>query len=193
MKTHWIMSRRTCHHFLMVGAILMLASFGCTKDDVDVGAVDLEEDNVIMSEDYWVNPEGIKLIALDGSFYIEFQAGAVTESTLITIASVALDADPKEWYNTMNQGISIKSASQDIDFRNGVTIRMNYIEDEFQSSTPLNEKNLTIYKLEAVGTLLEGQVCIGQCCVDCSGKTVEGCIFESGVFVVGELYVVNEV
>lgn len=193
MKTHWILSSRSYLHFLMAGAVLILASFGCTKDDVALGAVDLEEDNVIMSEDYWVNPEGIKLIALDGSFYIEFQAGAVTESTLITIASVEMNADPKEWYNTMAQGISIKSASQDIDFSNGVTIRMNYIDNEFQSSTPLNEKNLTIYKLEAIGTSQEGQVCIGQCCVDCSSKSVEGCIFECGVFVVGELYVVNEV
>ena len=160
MKTHWILSSRYCLHFLIAGAVLMLASFGCSKDDVDLGALDLEEDNVIMSENHWVNPEGSNLIALDGSFYIEFKAGAVAESTLITIASVALDADPKEWYNNMDQGISIKSASQDIDFRDGVTIRMNYVPEEFQATTPLNEENLTIYKLEAIGTLLEGQVCI---------------------------------
>lgn len=171
----------------------MIASFGCTKDDVDMGQVELEEDNVIMSEDYWVPPEGIKLIALDGSFYIEFQAGAVTEPTLFTIASVEVDDDPIEWYNTMDQGISITSTSKDLKFSDRVTIRMNYFPEEFQSSTELNPENLTIYQLQAVGTLQEGQVSIGECCVDCSGMTVEGCICECGVFVVGELYVVYEI
>jgi hypothetical protein len=177
----------------MVGAVLVLSSFGCTKNDDELDTIDLDEDNVIMSEDYWVSPEGIKLIALEGFLYIEFQAGAVTESTLITIASVAIDNEPMEWYNTMDQGISITSTSQDLDFRDLVTIRMNYVPEEFQKTTELNEKNLTIYELNDVGTLKEGQVSIGECCVDYSCMTVEGCICECGIYVIGELYVVNEV
>jgi len=177
----------------MVGAVLALSSLGCTKNDDDLDTIDLYEDNVIMSEDYWVSPEGIQLIALDGSLYIEFQAGAVTESTLITIASVALDNEPIEWYNTMGQGISITSISQDLEFRDRVTIRMNYVPEEFQATTEVNAKNLTIYKLDDVGTLKEGQVSIGECCVDRSCLTVEGCICECGTYVIGELYVVNEV
>ena len=193
MKTHWILSHRSCLHFLMVVAVLLLASLGCTKDDDDFDTMDLDEDNVIMSEDYWVGPEGIDLITLEGSFYIEFHAGAVTEPTLITIASVTLDDDPVEWYNTMDQGISITSTSQDLDFNDLVTIRMNYIPEEFQSTPELNVENLTIYKLDYVSTLNEGQESIGECCVDCTSMTVQGCIYGCGIYVVGELYVVNEV
>jgi len=88
----------------------------------------------------------------------------------------------------MDNGLSITSTSQDLEFRDRVTIRMNYVPEEFQTTTKLNEENLTIYKLESVGTLQEGQVSIGECCVDCSGMTVQGCLYECGLYVVGELY-----
>ena len=180
------MSRRSGPHFLMVIALLLLAIFGCTED-YDPGSIDLEEDNVIMSEDHWVNPEGTILIALDGSLYLDFHAGTVTEPTLFTIASIAIDDDPMEWNNSMDRGISITNTSQDLEFRDRVTIRMNYVPEAFQTTEKLQAENLTIYKLEAMGTLQERQVSIGECCVDCSGMTVEGCIYECGLYFVGEL------
>ena len=98
-----------------------------------------------------------------------------------------------EWNNYMNKGISITTTSQELEFGEGLTIRMNYVPEAFQTTTLLNAENLTIYMLESVGTLQEGQVSIGERCVDCSGMTVEGCIEAYGLYVVGELYVVNEI
>jgi len=193
MKTHWILSRKSCLHCLMVVAVLMLASFGCTKDDADLGSFDLKEDKVIMSEDHWVNPEGTKLIALDGSLYLDFDAGTVTEPTLFTIASVELDDEPAEEFNTMNWGISITNNAQDPVFGEPVTIRLNYTLEAFQKTSQVNEKHLTIYKVETIGTLSEREVSIGECCVDCSCNTVQGCISEGGLYVVGELYIVCEI
>lgn len=188
MKTHWILNCISSLKYVIIAAFMMLACFGCEKD-FEGSSLPIET-NILSSEDHWVNPEGTSLIALDGTLYLEFPPGTVTVPTLFTIALVDVENHPREAYNSMDHGISITNASQDLVFGESVNIRMNYALEAFQRSAQVDEKKLTIYKMESTGSLSERQVSIGPCCVDCSCKTVEGCISESGLYVVGELYVV---
>ena len=191
MKKHWTIQGIRRLKYLMAAAALMLACIGC-ENDFERSSLPLEE-NILASEDFWVNPEGTSLITSDGRVYLNFPEGAVLEPTLFTIASIAIDDDPKEEYNTLDYGISITSTSQDLVFGEFVIIRLNYALEAFQRTSQVNEKNLTIYKMETIGTLCEREVSIGQCRVDCSGRTVQGCISEGGLYVVGELYIVSEI
>lgn len=191
MKTHWISIRFGSLTYVIMAAVLVLACIGCEKDPINSDRDD-DENKILASEDHWVQPEGTSLIVLDGSVFLDFAPGAVTSPTLITIAAVAVDDDPMEEYNSMDQGILLKSSSQDLVFENSVNVRMNYALESFQGSARIDEEQLTIYKVESVGSLLENMVSIGQCCVDCSCKTVSGCISECGLYVVGERYVVVE-
>lgn len=188
MKTNWISNRLCSLMFSFLTAAMVLACSGCTEYDrtpsIPFG------DNILASEDHWVYPEGTSLIALDGSVFLDFPQGVVTTPTLFTISSVALEDHPREEYNSMNMGISITNSIEDLVFGDFVNIRMNYAKDEFQRSPEVNEDYLTIYKMETIGTLSERLESIGQCCVDCSCKTISGCISECGLYVVGELYVV---
>ena len=191
MKTHWISNRIGSLKYGIMVAIIMLTCFGCEKD-FERSSLPMEE-NILALEDHWVNPEGTSLIALDGSVFLEFPPGVVTSPTLFTIASVTLEDHPGEEYNSMNIGISITNSIEDLVFGDFVNIRMNYATEAFQRSAEVNEDYLTIYKKETIGTLSERLESIGQCCVDCSCKTVSGCLSECGLYVVGELYVVHEV
>jgi hypothetical protein len=190
MKTHWISIRCGNIVFAILTVFLVLVCTGCEKDPV--GSSEDTDTNILASEDHWVNPEGSSLIALDGSIFIDFSPGAVKTPTLITVALVAVDDDPMEEYNAMDQGLLITSSSKDLVFESPVNIRMNYALESFQGSARIDEKQLTIYKVESLGSLSERMVSIGQCCVDCSCKTVAGCINECGLYIVGELYVVVE-
>lgn len=190
MKTHWISIRFGSLTYVFMAAVLVLACIGCEKDLEPIDHVD--ESNILASENHWVSPEGTSLIVLDGSVFLDFSPGAVTSPTLFTIASVAMDDDPMEEYNSMDQGILLTSSSQDLEFGNPVNVRMNYDLESFQGSVRIDEDQLTIYKVESVGSLSENLVSIGQCCVDCSCKTVSGCISECGLYMVGERYVVVE-
>lgn len=82
---------------------------------------------------------------------------------------------------------------QDLEFENFVNIMMNFAMDAFHRSADVDEGYLTIYKIESVGSLSERLVSIGECCVDCSCKTVQGCIIQCGLYVIAEKYVVQEV
>jgi len=190
MKTHWSSNRFGSLKYVIMAAVLVLACFGC--EDYERTSLD-KETNILASEDHWVDPEGVSLIALDGAIYIEFPPGAVSVPTLFTIALLDLENHPIEEYNSMDHGISITNSARDLGFGESVIIRMNYDLAAFQRSTEVNEDYLTIYKVESVGNLSERQVSIGECCVDCSCKTVMGCIGECGLYVVGELYVEIEV
>lgn len=172
--------------YLIMAAVMVLTCFGCEK--VESSSLPMET-NILVSEDHYVNPEGTSLIALDGAVYLDFPPGAVTSSTLFTIALVDLADHPRETYNSMAHGISITNSVQDLAFGDFVDIRMNYDMESFQGSPDVSEDKLTIFKKETIGSLSESQVSIGECCVDCSCKTVSGCISECGLYVVGELYV----
>lgn len=188
MKTIWISNRFSSLMHIIMAAVMVLACFECSEYDRTASIP--VEDNILASEDHWVYPEGMSLIALDGSVFLDFPPGVVTTPTLFTISSVALEDHPREEYNSMNMGISITNSIEDLVFGDFVNIRMNYAMDAFQRSPEVNEDYLTIYKMETMGTLSERLESIGECCVDCSCKTISGCISECGLYVVGELYVV---
>ena len=191
MKKHWISNRFGSLMYIIMAVLMLLACFACSEYDRTASIP--VEDNILASEDHWVYPEGTSLIALDGSVFLDFPQGVVTTPTLFTISSVSLEENPREEYNSMKMGISIKNSVEDLVFGDFVNVRMNYAMDEFQRSAEVNEEYLTIYKMETIGTLSERLESLGQCCVDCSCKTVSGCISECGLYVVGELYVVFEV
>lgn len=188
MKTHWISNNWSSLNYVIMAAVIMLTCFGCEQDFVH--STQPADTNILVSEDYWVDQEGISLIALEGYVFLEFPAGVVTSPTLFTVSLVDLEDQPNESYNSMNQGISIINSIEDLVFGDFVNIRLNYAMESFQGSPDVNEDYLTIFKKETIGSLSETQVSIGECCVDCSRKTVSGCISECGLYMVGELYLV---
>lgn len=175
---------------VIMAAVLVLACIGCEKDR-EINA-HFDDNTILASENHWVSPEGTSLIVLDGSVFLDFSPGAVTSPTLITVASVAVHDDPMEEFNSMDRGILITNSIEDLEFGSPVNVRMNYALESFQGSDRIDEEQLTIFKVESVGSLSEKMVSIGQCCVDYSCKTVNGCISECGLYVVGEIYVVVE-
>ena len=186
MKAKWIALRLRSLVPWMIASFMVLANYGC-EDLLSEPEVDLPEECLfgdINSESFTVFPGGSVIQSLDGIVTLEFPKGAVTIPTKFTLSSSSLDPNDVYGYNLMNTTISLQPelASKSREFEIPVKITMNYDESRFMRSLKSPEDNLTIYNLNDIYYAYS----IGDCCVDCDCKTVDGCIDQCGIFVVGE-------
>ena len=192
MKTNRIASMTGGLLTIIMAAILCLATTGCEKEYPTISEKFQEPETSyngnIMSESFWVEPEGTSVNLFNGTVSMEFREGAVvnrTEFTLVTFPLHHLDMDG---INIYKRGYSLEGNTQNKIFPNGVTFRAEYdlVEENWKKSVPDNEENLTIYYVSPTLYAYERIVSIGDCCVDCNCKIVKGCIGQCGFYVVGE-------
>lgn len=171
---------------LIIASVMGLTNYGC-EDLLNEPEVNLPEECLFgqgSADSFTVFPGGSVVQILDGVASLEFPKGAVAVPTKFTLSTSALDPNGMYEYNLMNRRISLKPelASKSGEFEVPVKIKMNYDESGFIRTLKSPEDNLTIYNLNDIYYAYS----IGECCVDCECKTVDGCITQCGIFVVGE-------
>ena len=177
MKTTRIALKNTRLLPLILAAVLGLASFSCSEARLGDDPIEYANDG-----DFWVDREGKVVYALEGSVILEFPEGAVTEPTLFTVESFPQDQLEMDGFNMANCGISLKSAFPGQKFAKSVHIKLLYCTTDFKAATPVNEENLTIFRI--LPNVFASS--IGQCTVDCTWDMIYGCINECGIYSVGE-------
>jgi len=180
MKTKWIAPKKNSLVPFIMAAVFGLASFSCTEswDFDDTG----DFRSGINTEEFWVDREGKVVYALEGAIILEFPEEAVIEPTLFTLEMFPLNPLEMSGCNMMNCGISLESAAHELKFAKSVLIKLNYCLSDFKAGNPVDEENLTLYRIVPEVFAYS----IGECTVDCTWKLVSGCINECGFYVVGE-------
>lgn len=177
---------------MILASALILLVCGCSETPTVDPVIPEAEASYLLSgniitEQYTIGPEGGHITALGETVCLEFPEGAVSESTLITVTSFPINHLDHYDLNLMDRGVSIDISETGADngFGQMVKLRMRY---DFSNSkrTPLNEKNLTIYTIYGNYYRHPNIYPIGECCVNCDCQAVQGCICESGTYVVGE-------
>jgi hypothetical protein len=184
MKTKWIVPRKSSLVSVIMAAVLGLASFSCSESPLPSLQVEDPETDLsgILTQDFWVDREGKTVYALEENVILEFPEEAVKGPTLFTISLFPLDPLEMCGSNMMNCGISLKCADRWLRFEKSVQLKLRYCTSDFKASTPVNEKNITIYRI--VPNVYAYS--IGECSVDSTCEMISGCINECGFYVVGE-------
>jgi len=169
---------------------MVLTCIGCSDTPYEPFHESLEDEKTlssdnVMSENYWVDPEGTSICALAGSVLLEFPAGAVTEPTLFTVSAFPVDHLELEGYNLINRGVSITNGSQHSNFGALAKMKICYAVDGYKGTAP-DPGNLGIFKVSPNIYAYERIESIGECTVDRSCEMIYGCICSCGFYVVGE-------
>ena len=184
MKTKRIAPKKNSLFLIIMATVLGLTGFSCSEPRLGEPQIgDLEADlSGIISEEFWVDRDGKVVYALEGRVILEFPEEAVIEPTLFTVALFPLNPTEMCGSNLMNCGISLKSADSFQSLEKSVQLKLLYCSSDFKSGVPVNEENLTMYRI--VPSVYAYS--IGECTVDCTWKMVSGCIDQCGFYVVGE-------
>ncbi|MEN8229456.1 MAG: hypothetical protein ABFS38_14955 [Bacteroidota bacterium] len=190
MKTQRISSNNNSHYYLLIMAVVtVFTCIGCSEP-LPMTSQPAEDElfltGEIISENFRILPSGATVNVLNGSVILEFAAGTVATPTRFTIVSFPLDHHGLEKYNKMKRGISITNVSNDNKIEIPIKITMRYDLVNFNNNQPDDESDLSIYKLFGDMHAYHKIESIGECCVNCSCKTISGCIDECGSFVVAE-------
>jgi hypothetical protein len=162
---------------VILAAVLGLASFSCSEARLGDDPLEVANDG-----EFWVDQEGKIVYALEGSVILEFPEGAVTEPTLFTVASFPEDQLEMGGFNMAKCGIILKSDFPGQKFAQSVHITLPYCTSDFKSATPVNEEDLTIFRI--IPNVFASS--ISQCTVDCTWDMIHGCIDECGIYTVGQ-------
>ena len=193
MKTKWIVSKTSSLYPLIMAAVMGLATMGCEESPPIYPerpqASGAEYSGNILSQTFTVYPEGTEVTVLGGTAWLKFPVGSVLVPTEFNIASFSIHHLDLDGINMFKRGIYLEG---DTPYRNltNVMIRLNYdlAPENWKKNTPAPdaEKNLTIYHVSPTIYAYQRINSIGDCCVDCSGKMIKGCISSCGFYVLGE-------
>lgn len=186
MKTKWISSNNKSHYYRIIPVIVAFICTGCTLDPSD----DVPEQQAInaemITEYFYVHASGSTVTAFDGNLILDFPAGTMATSTRFSIVSFPLDHLDLDGINLMQRGFSIKNLSNNNKFAYPVRILMRYDLADFNECEPSEESELIICKFYGDRYAFHKVEVIGECCMNCSCKTVNVCINECGTYVVVE-------
>ena len=192
MKKKWNCLKCGSPVHLIMAAIFLSVSLGCTKDDPVVFSdrpepyTSSQESGNIMNATFDIQPEGTSVDLFGGMLSLEFPPGMVTEPAPISVISFPVDHIDMDGINVMNRGVSISYNSNQGGFGDIVNIKFKYDLSEFESSLKGAETDLTIYRVSENIYAFNRIAPIGPCCVNCDCKQIRGCISDAGFFVVGE-------
>ncbi|RLD70902.1 MAG: hypothetical protein DRI98_06705 [Bacteroidetes bacterium] len=192
MKAKWINLISGSPVPLIMAAILMSVSLGCTKDDPEIYQDRPEpytmsqESGNILNATFHIQPDGTNVELFGGILSLEFPSGMVSEPTLISVTSFPIDHLDMEGINVMNRGVSISYSANQDGFGAIAYIIFQYDLSEFKSNLKGAETNLTIYRVSENIYAYNRIAPIGPCCVNSDCEQVRGCISDGGLFVVGE-------
>jgi hypothetical protein len=193
MKTTWNVLK-TGSRLPLLMAVMALTLMGCPNyDDVTYPERPQESEPAyngnIMSQSFKVLPEGTEVSLLDGTVWMQFPEGTVSEPTEFRVTSFPIQHLDLKGFNMYNRGIYLEGETP-YQYTANVQIRIKYdlAQESWKKSAPgpEAEKELTIYFISPNILAYQRINSIGTCCVDCSCKMIRGCISCCGTYVVGE-------
>lgn len=172
--------------FLLMAVIVAFICSGCEKDDAYDEPWIKESTGEWSTEYIYVRPSGTVAHAFDGSVILDFPPGTVATGTRFAIVPLSLDQLDLQGNNLMHLGISIVNVTNYNKFENPVKLLMRYDLAEYSNCMPEDENCLAIYRFFGDSRAFHKIESLGECCVDCSCKTIQACISECGTYVVGQ-------
>ncbi len=175
--------------FLMA-ALILLTIMGCEKEILTDPGISHgpEHPGSIISQTFKVGPGGAEVSVFGGSVLLEFPEGSVAATTLFIISYIPVNHLDLNGMNMYNMGLYLEGDSPNQKL-NDVSIQVNYDLDpeNWKKSAPgTTDENLTIYHVSPDIDAYQIINSIGECCVDCSSRMIQGCINSCGFYVVGE-------
>lgn len=192
MKTQRIASMSGGLLASLLVVLMLLATTACQEDDF-IYTEDLTETEAlytgnVMTQRFWINPDGGTVYLFDGVMEVIVPKGAVAKSTQFTMATFPVDHLDLDGYNMYNRGFSLQGETPGQMFPNGITLKIKYDLAPFNwlKSLPADEEDLKIFWVSPTLYSYERVVPAGNCCVDCNCKIIKGCVGKCGFYVVGE-------
>lgn len=177
MKTKWI----------ILAAAVAFVCTGCSENltsQIDSDPIYSESD--ILTEYFRVLPSGTTIHAFNGDVILDFPSGCVASPTRYSIVSFPLDHLDLKESNMMRRAFKITNVMNENEFKQPVTILMRYDLATFNMCQPGEESELAIHKFLGDRYYFHKTEASGECCMNCSCKTVSTCIEDCGTFVVVE-------
>jgi len=191
MKTKKITSMPGGLLALLMAALFLLTIMGC-EEEIDpiegIYLIEAEYPEDWISQTFMVKPEGTEVSVFEGSVFLTFKEGSVETPTAFVISHFPVNHLDLDGMNLYNMGLYLEGESPSQKLSN-VSIQVDYDLDpeNWKKSAPgPTDENLTIYHVSPDIYAYETVNSIGGCCVDCSSTMIQGCINNSGFFVVGE-------
>ncbi len=172
MKTKWIFSKNNSHYYFIIAVIVAFICTGCSKEYESQPTDEQAINAKIKTEFFHVHPAGTIVTAFDGNVLLEFPAETIPTITKFSIVSFPVDHLDLGGINIMNRGFSIKNITNDNKFDIPVKLMVRYDQVDFIECTPNEESDLAIYRFYGDRYGFHKVEAVGECCVDCSCKTV---------------------
>ena len=194
MKTKWFSPVQGSMLPLILLSFLVFASYGCedntTGSSSDRPIIDREAnlDGNVFSEQYWVQPEGTIIGAINGTLRMDFPRGAVNEPTLITVASFPLDHLDLDGYKMLNRGYRIEASPMVEQFNKSAKLWLQFDINEVKTGkrASFDKDNMTLFQVWDNLQAYEKIEVVEGCCINSACDMVYACICECGFYVVGE-------
>jgi len=195
MKTKWISSHKSSRYYPALAVVILVTCIGCTKEPPvppTPGSLAAEKylDLRVVTEQYWVDPEGTTINAFNGGVILDFPEGVVNEPTLVNLASFPLDGLEREGYHLMDRGFSITRDSEyepiSSSLNHYVKIKISFDSNLLAGRKGTMESAFTIFYLNHYGSANERIELMSKCTRDISGNSFNGCLYCCGTYVVGE-------
>lgn len=186
MKTKWITSNNNSRYCFIIAVMVAFICSGCSKEYEPQPTDEQAINDKIKTEFFHVHPGGTTVTAFDGNVLIDFPAETIPTTTKFSIVSFPVNHLDLHGINMMNRGFSIKNITNNNEFAIPVKIMVRYDQVNFNECTPSEESDLAIYRFHGDRYGFHKVEEIGECCVDCSCKTINVCINECGTYVVVE-------
>ena len=172
--------------------IAVLAAVGCSgcSESMSGNLDDLKEISVIkgemVTEYFKVHTYGSTIHAFNGDVILDFPPGALATTTKFAITSFPLDHLYLKGYNIMERGFTLENITNKNEFELPVTIMMRYDLEDYNLCNPTDESDLNISRFLGDVNAFYSIKSLGECCKNCSCKTLSTCLSECGSYVVVE-------
>ena len=133
-----------------------------------------------------MHPGGSTITAFEGNVVSDFPAGTIPTITQYSIVSFPLGHLNMDGINLMERAFSIKNITNNNEFSYPVKIIVRYDLADFNECQPNDESDLIICRFYGDSYAFHKIEPVGECCINCSNKTVNVCIYECGTYVVVE-------
>jgi len=172
--------------------IMMILAVTCTScsENLPGNGIDEEvtyENGNIITEFFKVYPGGTTIHAFGGDVILDFPRGTVPTMTRYSIVSFPLEQLEMRGNNVMMRAFSLTNITNQNTFANPVEVIMRYDLCKFNMCQPGEESDLAIFQYIGDRHAFHKIEALGECCMNCSCKTVSGCIDECGSFVLVEI------
>ena len=175
--------------FPSIMMILAVTCTGCSENLPGNGTNEevSYENGTIITEFFKVYPTGTTIHAFGGDIILDFPPGTVPTTTRYEIVTFPLDHLDLKGRNVMMRAFSLKNVTNMNEFENPVTLVMRYDLCKFNMCQPGEESDLAIFQYIGDRHAFHKIEALGECCRNCSCKTVRGCIDECGSVVLVEI------